>query len=140
MRTKTVVFLFTFLTLCVIADNQDFENSFQVVGKYHWVESNMVEDACNTNDQKARNLESATIEITHDVTSAAGDIETIVLASGKFEQGKVVLTGSIETPATVHISVQGTIEKTTKSPPSTKPKTLYRHLIQALTNARINYH
>lgn len=111
MRTKTVVLVFTFLPLCVIADNQDFENSFKVVGKYHWVESNMVTDSSNTNDQKARNLESATIEITHDVTSAAGDIETIVLASGKFVHGTVVLTGIIETPTKVHISVQGATEK-----------------------------
>ena len=111
--TRSLVVLGLILwAIGVLSDDQEPENTFHVNGKYYWVESSTEEDVgSNTLDQKTKNLDSATIDVTYERTSDSGEVETVVWASGNFVDGEVKLSGILESQIKVLISVRGIEDK-----------------------------
>lgn len=107
MRVQLFFIALIFLTTSATADN-----SFRVVGKWIKVESSTFEEAeSESSEVEQKDLSTAKIEISSDITNDSGDTEAVVLTSGTFVDGEVVLRGFVDSPTKVQIRVQGVDEE-----------------------------
>ena len=84
----------------MIGETPNPENTLAIVGTYSVVESEVEEDMDSTRGESEQmKLLNATIDVSYETTNDAGDFETVVLASGSFDNRSVILTGTIEAPA-----------------------------------------
>ncbi len=91
----------------VFADAVDTQKAFKISGKYIAEESNLSEDAVSpTSDSGLVDLSTTTIVVTYETTNESGTTAIAELASGKFQDGKVLLTGKINEPTDIVIQVQ----------------------------------
>ena len=108
MKTTANIVALICLTLGATADIGDPAKPFVISGLYRTVESNIEEEVDSTTRNVGEtNLATATIEVTYETTNETGDLETVVLTSGTFAENRVELTGTVDKPTKVQITVQG---------------------------------
>ena len=108
MKTTLNIVASICLTLGATADSPDPAKPFVISGLYRVVESSVEEDVdSTTGNLKEIDLSTATIEVTYETTNETGDLESVVLTSGKFTDNQIELRGTLDTPTKVQITVQG---------------------------------
>lgn len=91
----------------VLASTVDSQRAFTIRGTYIEDDSSVYESVEVTNNEAERiDLSITVVEVTYKQTDEAGESQTVVLATGKFVDGNVSLTGEIDEPTDVLISVQ----------------------------------
>lgn len=107
MRSVWFIIVLISLTASVTGETPNPENTFEIVGTYRVVESEVEQDIVSTEgNSENMNLLSTIIDVSYETTNEAGDMETVILASGKFVDRTVVLRGTIDAPMRVQISVR----------------------------------
>lgn len=106
---KSVLVAGSVLYACtgVFADIVDSQSAFKISGEYIAEESNLNENAESpTSDSGLVDLSTTTIVATYETTNESGTTAKAELASGKFQDRKVLLTGKINEPTDIVIEVQ----------------------------------
>ncbi len=94
-------------SLTVLASTVDSQRAFTIRGTYIADDSSVYESVETTPNEAERiDLSTTIVEVTYKQTNEAGESETVELATGKFVDGKVSLTGKIDEPMDILISVQ----------------------------------
>jgi len=105
------IFVYTLLVSLVVlinASNQSQNNTYTITAT---LETVVVPDT-DTNGETSEVLEStvgweeAKVLVTQEVINSAGEFETIELAAGTFEDGELTLSGNVDHPTEVRISVE----------------------------------
>ncbi len=96
------------LTMLLYACDQGQNNVYTITGTIETVEIPVVEgsEEIPDMDENAVDWGSAKIVVTQEITNSDGEIETIELASGTFENGEVTFSGDIDQPTEVEISAE----------------------------------
>lgn len=103
---KSVLVAGSVLYACtgVFADIVDSQSAFKISGEYIAEESNLNENAESpTSDSELVDLSTTTIVATYETINESGTTAKAELASGKFQDRKVLLTGKINDPRTLSL-------------------------------------
>ena len=84
---------------------------FAITGELVVIENNEPEEAISddsTTDETEMRLDPSSVSVTvsYETTKRNGDVETVDVASGDFSEGTLELTGVVDEPTTVEISVE----------------------------------
>lgn len=105
------VCMFAFVASCGTAP----QNTFTITGEYIVVSPSpaftaarqeAVSAAADSAEDESDALANARVVVTHETTNPQGEVERIELAAGNFADGKITLTGEIDAPTLMEISVE----------------------------------
>ena len=96
------------LTMLLYACDQGQNNVYTISGTIETVQVPLAEggEEIPDVDEIAVDWGSAKIVVTHEITNSVGEIETVELAAGTFEDGEVTLSGDIDQPTEVEITAK----------------------------------
>ena len=100
------------LLVCLIwllqACDQSPDRSFVIIGTLETVNTPATEgdEPSSEGNDPSADWSAARISVTRDTINSSGELETVELATGKFEDGEVTLSGSVDHPTEVKISVE----------------------------------
>lgn len=99
--------LFLVIPMFLVACSIQSSKTFTITGKYVQIASDMDWGASTEGsvDPQKLNLAEANVIVTYESTDENGEIEYIELATGTFSDGEAVITGTIDKPVSVKISV-----------------------------------
>ena len=101
----TLLIWWTFL---LFACEQGANNSFTITGKLDTVHVPLTDGSDQTSeiDENTVDWSGAKVVVTQEVSNSAGEIETVELAAGTFDNNELTLSGSVDQPTEVKISVE----------------------------------
>lgn len=96
------------LTLLLYACDQDQNNYYTITGILETVNTPAEDgsEATSDVDETTANWSAARISLRQDSINSAGELETVELATGWFENHEVTLSGNVDHPTEVTISVE----------------------------------
>ncbi|MCY3884975.1 MAG: TlpA disulfide reductase family protein [Gammaproteobacteria bacterium] len=90
----------------VLANAVDTQGEFTIRGTYIADDSSVYESVETPNEAERIDLSTTIVEVTYKQTNEAGESQTVELATGTFEDGKVYLAGKIDEPMDILIAVR----------------------------------
>ena len=107
MKTLFQAFLVVATVLVLSGASENSSNAYRIVGQYIAMEPDAAEstDPAASGQASSADLANATILITYEVENEDGETETVELASGSFDNGKIAFEGEIDEPTEIKISV-----------------------------------
>lgn len=104
LQYTLLVFLIWLLQAC----DQSPDRSFVITGTLETVNTPAIEgdEPTSEGNEHSADWSTARIAVTRDTINSSGKFETVELASGTFEDGEVTLSGSVDHPTEVKISVE----------------------------------
>lgn len=98
---------FAFTTFAVATASPDSQTEFRINGKYISIESSTPQDTeATVNESKSENLPAARVVVSYEITNESGISEVVELASGRFVDNKIQLSGYVDKATFVQISVE----------------------------------
>lgn len=103
---KPILGLIIVACMCMSLGAEEVKSTkeFTIFGEYLTPSEKDREIGSASHVEEEMDWSTATVSVTHEITSNDGTIQVINLASGKFVDGKVSLKGEIERPTTVTIT------------------------------------
>lgn len=95
-------------TVLLFSCDQAQDSQYEILGTLETVSIPAAEgsEEASDRDENFADWSTARITVTQDIINSTGEVETIELVSGTFEDGEVTLSGQVDHPTEVNISVE----------------------------------